>query len=172
MEVISKAPAVQLAQLLEVVGQVAEIPQAIPAGAEVRPERIYQVEVSGATSIADGIGWPQLTAEVAAQDAALTRAGQPPTSIFTSASAEAGALDLYGGPYHLPPVISGHNTFWLWGPGGASDTTVLYVDAAGQVQPYFASCGTVWACPTGPCPPAVTLSPWSHPVWLHGEERS
>jgi hypothetical protein len=97
-------------------------------------------KVSGATSIADGIGWPQLTAEVAAQDAALTRAGQPPTSIFTGASAEAGALDVYGGPYHLPPVISGHVTFWLWGPGDAADTTVLYVDGPGQLWLYFASC--------------------------------
>jgi hypothetical protein len=97
-------------------------------------------KVSGAATIADGIGWPQLTAEVAAQDAALMRAGQPPTSIFTGAYAEASALDVYGGPYHLPLVISGHNTFWLWGPGDASDTTVLYVDAAGQLWPYFASC--------------------------------
>jgi hypothetical protein len=97
-------------------------------------------KLNGATSIADGIGWPQLTADVAAQDAALTRAGHPPTSIFTGAYAEAGALDAYGGPYHLPPVISGHNTFWRWGPGDASDTTVLYVDAAGQLKPYFASC--------------------------------
>jgi 4-amino-4-deoxy-L-arabinose transferase-like glycosyltransferase len=96
--------------------------------------------VSGATSVADGIGWPQLTADVAAQDAALTRAGQPPTAIFTGAFAQAGALDVYGAPYHLPPVISGHNTFWLWGPGDAPDTTVLYVDAADQLKPYFASC--------------------------------
>jgi hypothetical protein len=97
-------------------------------------------QVSGATSIADGVGWPQLTAEVAAQDAALSRAGHPPTSIFTGAYAEAGALHVYGGRYHLPPVISGHNTFWLWGPGDASDTTVLYVAAAGQLRTYFASC--------------------------------
>jgi hypothetical protein len=97
-------------------------------------------DVSAASDITDSIGWPQLTAEVAAQDAALTRAGQPPTSVFTGAYAEAGALDTYGGPYHLPPVISGHNTFWVWGPGDAPDTTVLYVDAAGQLPPYFASC--------------------------------
>lgn len=96
--------------------------------------------LSGATSIADGVGWPQLAAEVAAQDAALTRAGHPPASVFTGAYAEAGALDLYGGNYHLPPVISGHNAFWVWGPAGASDTTVLYVDAASQLRPYFASC--------------------------------
>ncbi len=96
--------------------------------------------MSGATSIADGVGWQLLTADVAAQDAALRQAGQPPTSIFTGAYAEAGALDLYGGRDRLPPVVSGHNTFWLWGSGNASDTTVLYVDAAGQLKPYFASC--------------------------------
>lgn len=95
--------------------------------------------VNGATSIADGVGWPQLTDEVAAQDAALARAGHPPTSIFTGAYAEAAALQLYG-VKHLPPVISGHNTFWTWGPGNASDTTVLYVDAAAQLRPYFADC--------------------------------
>jgi Dolichyl-phosphate-mannose-protein mannosyltransferase len=91
-------------------------------------------------NVNDGIGWPQLTAAVAAQDAALTRAGEPPTSIYTGAYAEAGALDLYGGPYHLPPVVSAHNSFWTWGPGSASDTRVLVVDALGQLSQHFASC--------------------------------
>lgn len=91
-------------------------------------------------TVTDSVGWPQLTAQVAAEDAALTRAGQPPTSIFTGAYAEAGALDVYGGPDHLPPVISGHNSFWMWGPGTAADKTVLVVDALGQLRPYFASC--------------------------------
>jgi len=121
--------------VLALVGTVAVLPSVLP----ILPVASLR-KVNGATSIADGIGWPQLTAEVAAQNAALTRAGQPPTSTFTGAYAEAGALDAYGTPYHLPPVISGHNTFWLWGPGDASDTTVLYVDAAGQLKPYFASC--------------------------------
>lgn len=40
----------------------------------------------------------------------------------------------------LPPVLSGHNAFWMWGPGNASDTTVLVVDALPQLRPYFASC--------------------------------
>ena len=96
-------------------------------------------KVSGATSIADGIGWPQLTAEVAAQDAALTRAGQPPTSIFTGAYAEAGALDVYGGPTTCRRDLGSQHVLAV-GTGDASDTTVLYVDAAGQLRPYFASC--------------------------------
>lgn len=88
----------------------------------------------------DDVGWPQLAAAVAAQDAALTRAGEPPTSIYTIAYAEAGALHVYGGPYHLPPVVSAHNSFWTWGPGDASDTTVLVVDGLSQVRPYFKTC--------------------------------
>jgi hypothetical protein len=89
---------------------------------------------------ADTVGWPQLTREVATQDAALVRAGEPPTSIFAGDYGEAGALDVLGSRYHLPPVLSGHNTFWLWGPGRASDRTVLVVDALGSLRPYFASC--------------------------------
>jgi hypothetical protein len=30
--------------------------------------------------------------------------------------------------------------YWMWGPGRASDRTVLVVDALGQLRPYFASC--------------------------------
>lgn len=77
---------------------------------------------------------------MAAQDRALARAGQTPTAIFTGAYAEAGALDDFGGPDHLPPVLSGHNSFWTWGPANASDKTVLVVDALPRLRPYFASC--------------------------------
>jgi hypothetical protein len=92
------------------------------------------------SNVGDTIGWPQLVSAVAAQDAALTRAGQPPTSVFTGAYGEAGALDDLGSAYRLPPVLSGHNAYWMWGPGQASDRTVLVVDALGQLRPYFASC--------------------------------
>jgi hypothetical protein len=93
-----------------------------------------------ASSMVDTIGWPQLTRAVAAQDTALTQAGQAPTSIFTGYYGEAGALQVLGSGYHLPPVLSGHNAYWMWGPGQASDRTVLVVDAIGQLSPYFASC--------------------------------
>jgi hypothetical protein len=92
------------------------------------------------SNVGDTIGWPQLVSAVAAQDAALARAGQPPTSIFTGAYGEAGALDVLGSGSRLPPVLSGHNAYWMWGPGQASDRTVLVVDALGQLRPYFASC--------------------------------
>jgi hypothetical protein len=92
------------------------------------------------SGIGNTIGWPQLTRAIAAQDAALVRAGQPPTSIFTGYYAEAAALDVLGSAHHLPPVLSGHNAYWMWGPGQASDRRVLAVDALAQLRPYFASC--------------------------------
>jgi 4-amino-4-deoxy-L-arabinose transferase-like glycosyltransferase len=92
------------------------------------------------SQVGDTVGWPQLTAAVAAQDAALSRSGQRPTSIFTGYYPEAATLQVFGGHDHLPPVLSGHNAYWTWGPGTASDRTVLAVDALGQLKPYFASC--------------------------------
>ena len=91
-------------------------------------------------TLGDTVGWPQLVRAVAAQDAARARAGQPPTSIFTGYYGEAAALDVLGSADHLPPVLSGHNAFWMWGPGHASDRTVLVVDALSRLRPYFASC--------------------------------
>jgi Dolichyl-phosphate-mannose-protein mannosyltransferase len=92
------------------------------------------------STLGDTIGWPQLTRAIAAQDAALARAGQRPTAIFTGYYGEAAALDVLGRADHLPPVLSGHNAYWMWGPGYASDRTVLAVDALGMLRPYFASC--------------------------------
>jgi 4-amino-4-deoxy-L-arabinose transferase-like glycosyltransferase len=89
---------------------------------------------------ADTFGWPQLTRAVAAQYAALARAGRAPTSIFAGNFGEAGALDVLGTADHLPPVLSGNNNYWIWGPGRASDRIVLVVDALGWLRPYFARC--------------------------------
>jgi hypothetical protein len=93
-----------------------------------------------ASGIGNTIGWPQLTRAVAAQDTALVHAGHPPTSVFTGYYGEAAALGVLGTADHLPPVLSGHNAYWMWGPRDASDRTVLVVDALGQLRPYFASC--------------------------------
>jgi hypothetical protein len=103
---------------------------------------VHKLPVSSQQSAAVGntLGWPQLVRAVAAQDAARIRVGQPPTSIFTGYYGEAAALEVLGSADHLPPVLSGHNAYWMWGPGRASDRTVLVVDALGRLRPYFASC--------------------------------
>jgi len=122
-----------------VVGMLALMPIFLPVVPATAVHSLPTV-AQQSSNVGDTIGWPQLVSAVAAQDAALTRAGEPPTSIFTGAYGEAGALDVLGSGYRLPPVLSGHNAYWMWGPGQASDRTVLVVDALGQLSPYFARC--------------------------------
>ena len=95
------------------------------------------------------------------------------TSVFTSNYGEAGALGVYwGSGRDLPPVLSGHNTYWSWGPGHAPDATVLAIGSVDQLRPHFASCryaatfrpphnvdndengAQIWVCtgPSGPWP--------------------
>ena len=40
---------------------------------------------------------------------------------------EAGAIDLYGPRYGLPPAISPHNNYWLWGPRGCTGEVLIIV---------------------------------------------
>jgi hypothetical protein len=42
---------------------------------------------------------------------------QEKAAIFTSNYGEAGAIHFYGRDYGLPEPISGHNNYWMWGPG-------------------------------------------------------
>jgi 4-amino-4-deoxy-L-arabinose transferase-like glycosyltransferase len=95
--------------------------------------------------LTETVGWPQLTEQVASVYRALPPAARREASVFTSNYGEASALVLYGGRYGLPHVLSGHNTFWLWGPGSAPDGTVIAVGAAGDLRPFFGSCTTVAA---------------------------
>ncbi|GAA3453146.1 ArnT family glycosyltransferase [Dactylosporangium matsuzakiense] len=109
----------------------------LPSVLPVWPVRDLHAHPTG-NDVADTVGWPQLAAAV---EAAVS-AGPRPTSIFTGNYAEASTLDVLGRA-DLPPVLSGHNAYSMWGPGSASDTTVLAVDAADRLRQYFAGCHSV-----------------------------
>jgi Dolichyl-phosphate-mannose-protein mannosyltransferase len=131
-------PRLRLVVVVSLVSVAVTLPQVLPV---LPASAVHSLPASSQhSSVGDSIGWPQLTSAVAAQDAALVRAGHPPTSIFAGYYPEAATLTVYGAADHLPPVLSGHNAYWMWGPGQASDRTVLVVDALGRLRPYFASC--------------------------------
>jgi 4-amino-4-deoxy-L-arabinose transferase-like glycosyltransferase len=73
------------------------------------------------------IGWPELTHEVARIWNTIDPAERQQTAIFCGNYGEAGAVNLYGPAYSLPPVISSINSYWLRGPGTPSPKTVLVV---------------------------------------------
>jgi hypothetical protein len=149
---VARARRPELRRGLAVAAPLLSMAVSLPVALPVVPVAdLHRVPATDTVTTVDTVGWPQLTGAVATLDAALARAGQRPTSIFTGNYGEAGALDVLGAGRHLPPVLSGHNSFWMWGPGTASDRTVLVVDAFGALRPYFASCRvlTTWNPPFG-----------------------
>jgi 4-amino-4-deoxy-L-arabinose transferase-like glycosyltransferase len=87
------------------------------------------------------IGWPELTKEVARIWNRIDPAERAHSGIYCGNYGEAGAINLYGPQYGLPPVISGINSFWLRGPGNPPPTTVIVV--GGHREDVEKSCASV-----------------------------
>jgi hypothetical protein len=50
---------------------------------------------------------------------------RPDTAIFAQTYGQAGAIDLFGPKYGLPPAISGHQSYFLWGPRGYTGASMI-----------------------------------------------
>ncbi len=83
-------------------------------------------------ALADRFGWEEQVALIAQVYHALPMDEQRVACIFTSNYGEAGALVQFGGRYHLPPPISGHNAFYLWGPQGCSGQVIVTINVSPQ----------------------------------------
>ena len=66
---------------------------------------------------ADRFGWQEMTAAVVETYRSLPAEEQTRVVIVTSNYGEAGALRYLGRAFDLPPAVSQHNSFYLWGPG-------------------------------------------------------
>ena len=73
-------------------------------------------------------GWPQLASTVATVYYALPAAQRDQAAIVASNYGEAAAIDFFGPQYGLPPALSGHNNYWLWGTKGYSGNVVVDVN--------------------------------------------
>jgi hypothetical protein len=77
---------------------------------------------------ADQFGWRELVAETAKAYDMLSPAERPSCGIFAQDYGQAGAIDFYGPRYGLPPALSGHQTYYLWGPRGYSGNCLIVLD--------------------------------------------
>lgn len=68
------------------------------------------------------VGWENAVRQVATVVDTLPPAERKDVVLLTGDYGMAGAIDLYGPRYGLPGAISGHNSYWWWGPHGAADT--------------------------------------------------
>lgn len=92
---------------------------------------------------ANQVGWPQFVATVEQVVRALPPDERAHAVILTNDYSEASPLILLGSG--LPPVYSGHNAYWSWGPPPADRTVVVHV---GDWRPadfgtYFMGCHDV-----------------------------
>jgi hypothetical protein len=89
--------------------------------------------------LADRFGWENMAAMVAHIYHRLPAAQQNVACIFASNYGEAGAMDYYAHKYQLPPVVSGHLNYFLWGPGTCTGEVVISVGVPyASLTPFFA----------------------------------
>ncbi len=91
---------------------------------------------------ADHLGWQQLTDKVSRVYHALPVAEQRQTGILTANYGQASAITILGGPLGLPPAISGHQNFWLWGPNGYTGKEMIVVTTTSpeEMRDRYRSC--------------------------------
>jgi 4-amino-4-deoxy-L-arabinose transferase-like glycosyltransferase len=102
----------------------------------VRPERRQEGEVP--QLFADMFGWEGMVAAVARVYQSLAPDERARSAIWGAGYGEAGAVDFFGRAYDLPRAISGHQNYYLWGPGQWSGDVAITINIAGEyLRPWF-----------------------------------
>ena len=76
---------------------------------------------------ADMHGWRELAEAVAAVNAALPAEDRARACVYGRNYGEAAAIEYFGPALGLPPAISQHNSYWIWGPGWCTGDVILIV---------------------------------------------
>lgn len=82
---------------------------------------------------ADQFGWEEMTAMTAEAWSRLRPEERHDCGIFAQDYGQAGAIDFFGKRYGLPPALSGHQTYFLWGPQGYSGNCLIVIDDRREV---------------------------------------
>ncbi len=90
-------------------------------------------------NFADRYGWREMVTAVKAAYDTLTPQEQTEACIVASNYGEAAAIDFYGPALGLPKAISGHNSYFIWGPQGCTGKVIITInirlqDIAGNVE--------------------------------------
>lgn len=89
---------------------------------------------------ADRFGWQEEVDKVSAIVQQLSPEDRSRAGILVDNYGEAGALDFLG--HNLPPVLSGHNNYWLWGPHDIGGQVLIVISGA-QSQHFEKLCRQV-----------------------------
>src|SRR4029077_1196539 len=76
----------------------------------------------------DQFGWKEIADEAAVAWNRIPPQERHDCGIFAQDYGQAGAIDLSGRRDALPPALSGHQTWFLWGPRGYSGNCMIVLD--------------------------------------------
>jgi hypothetical protein len=96
----------------------------LPAAQAVKTER-DAVNVELPQLYADMFGWDTLAAAVAQAYRQLPAQERADCGVLAGNYGEAGAIDYYGPALGLPKALSGHNSYFYWGPRGYSGACMI-----------------------------------------------
>jgi hypothetical protein len=82
---------------------------------------------------ADQFGWEEMTAMTAQAWARVPPEERRDCGIYAQDYGQAGAIDFFGPRYGLPPALSGHQTYFLWGPRNYSGNCMIVLDDKKEV---------------------------------------
>ncbi len=109
---------------------------ALPYAHEVKTERDSTAPLP--QNYADMIGWDNIASSVARVYHGLPEQERPGCAILAGNYGEAGAIDYYGQALGLPKAISGHNSYFDWGPRDYSGACVILIGEEGsEFRKYF-----------------------------------
>jgi hypothetical protein len=77
---------------------------------------------------ADQFGWNEIVSETTAAWNGIPSEERKDCGIFAQDYGQAGAIDFLGPKYGLPQSLSGHQTWWLWGPRNYSGDCLIVLD--------------------------------------------
>jgi hypothetical protein len=89
---------------------------------------------------ADQFGWQEIVDETVLAWNKIPQAERADCAIFAQDYGQAGAIDFLGRRYGLPPALSGHQTYFLWGPRSYSGKCMIVLGERKEVlETYFDS---------------------------------
>jgi hypothetical protein len=78
--------------------------------------------------MAGQFGWREMATKVSAVYNALPPKQRAKAVFYGRDYGEASAINIYGAALHGPAAISGHNNYFLWGPGQYDGSVVIVLD--------------------------------------------